>query len=598
MRRFVSVMFALAVVALLLLAASPHAAAGSSAAEARAKRRKPTPCPDQRYVVQGAPLLPGASAPEAIVISGKQISLGSDCPGTAARVALRIRGTKVKAAWPSCTGIQGHVKLAATIDPACVVMNGAVRAPRSKMKAKFHARRTCDAGACQGGTVITVNTTTNTLGDGLCSFEEAVQAANTAAAVDGCPPGAPGATNTIAFDIPGAGIQTIAVATVTQITSSIAIDGTTQPGYAGVPLIRITGSVEDLLRFSIDADGSSLKGLMLTNMNGGGLVDGATALFYSYNNRIVGNYFNTDGVDVVGPHGAGLLFDTSQGNVIGGTTVAERNVFGGQTGVYLQDSSHNLVEGNYFGVQPDGNTALGGLPGNGNGVEIFNVTGNATANTVRGNVITGFLAGVNVLQGSNANVIQGNYIGVGVDGATARGNAIGVLLYGASNNVVGGSAATDRNLISGNSSTNVTVQNDVKYATDGNAISGNYIGSDATGLTAVSSTTLFGVYVAGGATGTAISGNVIDGHQQGVDIDPTSTVAGGSNNCISGNVTYGVHSENAVSAPFANNWWGDASGPRYTGNPTGTGDWVSTNVTFAPFLTSAPAECAGGATLQ
>jgi hypothetical protein len=204
-------------------------------------------------------------------------------------------------------------------------------------------------------------------------------------------------------------------------------------------LIRITGVVEDLMVFRADANGSALKDLMLTNTNSGGLLDGATALLYSDNNQIVGNYFNTDGVTVLGTHGAGLLFsETSENNVIGGSTAVTRNVFGGQTGIYLQDSSHNLVEGNYFGVQPDGNSAIGGLPADGNAILIFNVIGNATGNTIRGNVITGFLAGIHLKQGANGNMVQGNHVGVGADGSTVRGNGDGVLVNGAPSNTIGG----------------------------------------------------------------------------------------------------------------------------------------------------------------
>ncbi len=49
-----------------------------------------------------------------------------------------------------------------------------------------------------------------------------------------------GGTNTIDFDIPGAGVQTIAAASpLPTITNPLVIDGTTQPGYAGTPLIAI-----------------------------------------------------------------------------------------------------------------------------------------------------------------------------------------------------------------------------------------------------------------------------------------------------------------------------------------------------------------------
>ena len=40
-----------------------------------------------------------------------------------------------------------------------------------------------------------------------------------------------------------------------------------------------------------------------------------------------------------------------------------------------------------------------------------------------------------------------------------------------------------------------------------------------------------------------------------------------------------------------NNWWNSASGPSEAG--PGTGDGVSTFVTFSPFLTSPPVICGG-----
>jgi hypothetical protein len=597
-RRWFLVPLALVVVPFLFLAAPGYAVPDFVITEARLRHRKPEPCPDQRYLVRGAPVLPGNPTPEAIVISGKQISLGANCGPTAAKLVVTSRGTKVKATWSSCTGLQGKVKLAAKIDPACVVMKGTIKARRLRLKRRFDApHSTCgDIGAeqCNAGTVIAVNTTINTLEDGLCSFQEAVQAANTSAAVDACPAGAPGATNTIAFNIPGSGIHTITVTTVTEITSSLAIEGSTQPGYAGVPLIHITGAVEDLLFFNPNANASALRDLMLTNTNRGGLIDGATAFFASNNNEITGNYFNTDGINSIGAHGAGLLFDISANNVIGGSTAATRNIFGGQTGIYLQDSSHNRVEGNYFGVRSDGNMPISGLPVSGNGIQVFDVMGTPTGNVIRGNVITGFLAGVQLSQGATASTVQGNHIGVGADGSTVHGNGIGVLVYGASNNTIGGPTTADRNVMSGNTSTNITLEAHGPYRANNNIIDGNYIGPDATGLNFVSPNALFGVYVVGGAAANVISGNVIGGNQQGIYIDATSGVASGSSqNCINGNSIYGVNNANTVSAPLADNWWGDGRGPRYNGDPVGAGDWVSANVTFVPFLTSKPARCTG-----
>ncbi len=54
---------------------------------------------------------------------------------------------------------------------------------------------------------------------------------------------ATGATNTIDFDISGTGVQTIApLSPLPAITNPVLIDGTSQPGYAGTPLIELSGS--------------------------------------------------------------------------------------------------------------------------------------------------------------------------------------------------------------------------------------------------------------------------------------------------------------------------------------------------------------------
>jgi parallel beta-helix repeat protein len=70
------------------------------------------------------------------------------------------------------------------------------------------------------------------------------------------------------------------------------------------------------------------------------------------------------------------------------------------------------------------------------------------------------------------------------------------------------------------------------------------------------------------------------------------------NNIVS-NQLYGVYNENAEAVNATNNWWGDASGPyNETLNPDGTGNAVSANVTFDPWL-PAPfqycRECLGAA---
>jgi hypothetical protein len=68
-----------------------------------------------------------------------------------------------------------------------------------------------------------------------------------------------------------------------------------------------------------------------------------------------------------------------------------------------------------------------------------------------------------------------------------------------------------------------------------------------------------------------------------------------SNNCFVGNTADtggGIFRSGSPALNAINNWWGAATGP--SGAGPGTGDAVSTHVTFSPFLTSPPEICLGG----
>ena len=81
---------------------------------------------------------------------------------------------------------------------------------------------------------------------------------------------APGGTNTINFAISGPGVQTMAPASpLPAITNPVLIDGTSQPGYAGTPLIAIDASSSGM------ADGMTITGSAVTVR---GLANGGFAL--------------------------------------------------------------------------------------------------------------------------------------------------------------------------------------------------------------------------------------------------------------------------------------------------------------------------------
>lgn len=90
----------------------------------------------------------------------------------------------------------------------------------------------------------------------------------------------------------------------------------------------------------------------------------------------------------------------------------------------------------------------------------------------------------------------------------------------------------------------------------------------------------------------ALTSNIIRGFVIGANADslPAGATVGGSQNCISGNMSSGFTSSGAT-VNAQNNWWGSPLGP---GTGVGYGNPVSANVATTPFLVTAPqAECAG-----
>ncbi|MGB7306885.1 MAG: DUF4347 domain-containing protein, partial [Burkholderiaceae bacterium] len=131
----------------------------------------------------------------------------------------------------------------------------------------------------------------------------------------------------------------------------------------------------------------------------------------------------------------------------------------------------------------------------------------ADGSTIRGLVIRDFAGnGIQIDAGSDNNTIAGNYIGaLNASGSYVGGeeNANeGITVLGA-NNTIGGSTALDRNVISGNTNSAVVV---IGAGATGNAVTGNYLGTTASGLVAVGNSKWgVDVFVAG-------SGNVIGGN--------------------------------------------------------------------------------------
>ncbi|NBD19260.1 DUF4347 domain-containing protein [Aquabacterium fontiphilum] len=193
---------------------------------------------------------------------------------------------------------------------------------------------------------------------------------------------------------------------------------------------------------------------------------------------------------------------------------------------------------------------LDGEGGAGNG---FTLTGTADGSTIRGFVIRDFGGdGIHIQSGSDNHTIVGNYIGsFHADGSNAglgeRNIGSGIQSYGA-NVTIGGTAADDRNVISGNvSAYNIYLLS----GANGTTILGNYIGTDAAGSTAFTSTN--GSY-----------GIMIETSSSQITIGGT---AAGAGNVISGFSSHGVWATTTGNVTIQGNRVGtDATGSLDLGN--------------------------------
>lgn len=298
----------------------------------------------------------------------------------------------------------------------------------------------------------------NTNNDGPGSLREAILNANAIAGLD-----------TIVFNIPGSGAQVINPQTMLpEITDPVVIDATTQPGYAGSPVIVLDGNgLSDASGLVIRAGGSTVRGLAIGRFSSIGIV-----LRDQGNNVIQGNYLGLDAAGNALPNNTGVNITASSNNLIGGTAAAARNVISGnQFGISLA-GTNNVIQGNFIGTNAAGTVAI---PNSVWGVQIANeqATNNLIGGTVpgAGNLISGNQGGILIL--ASGNTVQGNLIGTDVTGTKKIQNETGVDSR-VPNILVGGLTPGARNVISGNVF-------GIIFGGAGSKLQGNFIGTDING---------------------------------------------------------------------------------------------------------------------
>jgi uncharacterized repeat protein (TIGR01451 family) len=157
----------------------------------------------------------------------------------------------------------------------------------------------------------------------------------------------------------------------------------------------------------------------------------------------------------------------------------------------------------------------------------------AGGSVVRGLVINRFAAAQITLEAGNGNRIVGNYLGTDSTGAGAAGGVAGIHIFAGADHVIGGSAATDRNVISGNNNWGIFINR--SQVAGKVTIQGNHIGTNADGDAPVSglgvgvqSDFVAGPIIVGGDN--PGEGNVISGNGKGLSL------GGGSGHQVVGNV--------------------------------------------------------------
>ena len=355
------------------------------------------------------------------------------------------------------------------------------------------------------------NQVTNTNDSGPGSLRQAILDANTSAGTD-----------TITFNIPGSGPHTISPLTgLPTITDPVFIDGTSEPDFAGAPVIEIEGSniASAAAGLTITAGNSTVRGLAINRFTYYGI-----HLLTNGGNVLVGNHIGTDiqGMSAQpNARNAIRIEQGSGGNTIGGSSISERNVLSGNTfaGIQVLASAgpSNAIVGNYIGTNAAGTAALP----NQHGIELFgdsNTVGGTAAGA--GNLISGNSDwGLRIYTGTG-NVVQGNWVGTDAAGAVAMSNNTGIMVQNATNNTIGGTTASARNIISGNEYAGILLSG----TSTGNTVQGNYIGTDLNGTAALGNGGTGGY----GGIGLLASDNLIGGP------------AAAARNIISGNTTYGI----------------------------------------------------------
>ncbi len=423
--------------------------------------------------------------------------------------------------------------------------------------------------------------TDDSVGDGPCTLRAAIQQANAS----------PGA-DVISFAIPGPGPHTIQpLSGLPAITEAVTIDGTTEPDFAGSPIVELDGTYAGTNADGLQLSGAgcSIRGLVINRFDGDGIE------VSSGSNVIEGNWIGTDttGAAAAGNRRSGIAIWSGADNVVGGTTAAARNVISGNNVpgmsyallVGASGLTATMIQGNYVGTDASGSFAVPNYLGIGIVAGSEATVGGSTAGA--GNVVSGNATnGIGI--GGPDTVVVGNLIGTDAAGASGIGNGQFGVAIGAANVLVGGTTSAHRNVIAANLRDGVGITGG---AAIGARVEGNFIGVAADGVTPLGNSE-HGVSLGNSGGGNSVggtaagTGNVIANNgYDGVIVHPNDVGISILGNAISGNGEEGIDLDTGF---FIH-------GDGVTANDAGDADTGANNLQNYPVLTGF---ADGGATIE
>ena len=359
---------------------------------------------------------------------------------------------------------------------------------------------------------------------------------------------------------------------------------------AGANLNSIVGNYIGLNSSGDSALGNGLSGVLILrapnnavgkptggegNIISGNVGEGVTVSGTgSTGNTIEGNIIGLDAsASIAIPNGTSgvYIYAGAQSNRVGGEVSGAANIIAGNLGpgIYLVglDTDNNFIKGNLIGLASSGSLGLGN---GGDGIymttDVSNTTVGGTSLLAR-NVISNNGGNGVVIESPNStgNTLVNNFIGTSIDGTSDVGNAgDGIFLHlGATSNTIGGDAADEGNLISGNNQNGIRI---AELGTDANVVIGNKIGTSVDGVGAIPNSDN-GVLIESGSSNnfigglTAGEGNIIAFNGiAGVSVNQSSS----ANNRIRAN---SIHSNSTDGILLANG-----------GNPTAATPIISSLV--------------------